>query len=211
MEIVGVVGNVMTAGTDPTPRPIFYMPHAQNPIPVMTVVMRVPQGDPLAVAREAEKTAWSLSRSTNVYFVRSATRRMADLNWQPRFGALLLGAFAVLALLLGAVGIYAVISYGVRQRQAEIGLRMALGARASGVLGMVMTGGLKLAVKGVAGGLLASLVVTRVLAGFLYGVTPNDPATLGLVALLLIAVATAACMVPAIRASHVSPGAILRE
>lgn len=211
MEIVGVVGNVITAGLDPTPRPVFYVPYAQNPIPVMTVVMRVPQGDPMAVAREAEKTAWSSSRSTNVYFVRSATSRIADLNWQPRFGALLLGGFAALALLLGAVGIYAVISYGVLQRQAEIGLRMALGARASAVLGMIMNGGLRLAVKGVVGGLIASLVVTRVLSGFLYGVTPNDPTTLGAVALLLIAVASVACMVPAIRASRVSPGAILRE
>ncbi len=211
MEIVGVVGNVMTAGIDPTPRPVFYVPYAQNPIPVMTVVMRVPQGDPMVVARDAEKAAWSSSRSTNVYFVRSATSRMADLNWQPRFGALLLGGFAALALLLGAVGIYAVISYGVLQRQAEIGLRMALGARASAVLGMVLNGGLRLTIKGVLGGLLASLVVTRVLAGSLYGVTPNDPATLAMVALLLIAVATAACMVPAIRASRVSPGDILRE
>jgi ABC-type lipoprotein release transport system permease subunit len=79
------------------------------------------------------------------------------------------------------------------------------------VLGLVMSGGLKLAVRGVAGGLLASLVITRVLTGFLYGVTPNDPVTLGGVGLLLIGVATAACMVPAVRASRLSPGAILRE
>ncbi|MBK5255762.1 MAG: ABC transporter permease [Vicinamibacteria bacterium] len=210
MEIVGVVGNVITAGTDPTPRPVFYAPYAQNPIPVMTVVMRVPQGDPLALAREAEKTAWSLSRSTAVYFVRSMDNRMADLNWQPRFGALLLGGFAALALLLGGVGIYAVISYTVLQRQAEIGLRMALGARASEVLAMVLKGGLRLTAKGLLGGLIASLVVTRVLDGFLYGVSPNDPATLVSVCVLLLGVAASACLVPAIRASRVLPSAILR-
>lgn len=211
MEIVGVVGNVMTAGTDPAPRPLFYLPYAQNPLPVMTVVMRVPEGDPLAVARAAETTAWSLSGSTNVYFVQSMERRMMDLNWRPRFGALLLGAFAALALFLGAAGIYAVVSYTVFQRRAEIGLRMALGARASEVLAMVLNGGLRLTIKGVVIGVAASLAATRALGGFLYGVSPGDPMTLGWVAALLVAVAAGACLIPAIRASRVLPGDVLRE
>ena len=151
MEIVGVVGNVMSAGTDPSPRPVFYTPYAQNPLPIMTVLMRVPQGDPMAVAREAEAGAWSLSRSTNVYFIQTLATKIEDLNWRSRLGASLLGAFAGLALLLGAVGIYAVISYTVLQRQTEIGLRMALGARASEVLALIVRGGLSLTAKGVAG------------------------------------------------------------
>jgi putative ABC transport system permease protein len=210
MEIVGVVGNVMTAGPDPASRPVFYTPYAQNPIPVMTVLMRVPQGDPMALAREAEKTAWSLSRSTNVYFIQTLARKIADLNWRPRLGASLLGAFAALALLLGAIGIYAVISYTVLQRKTEIGLRMALGARASEVRGMVLRGGLGLTVKGVAFGLAASLVLTRILSGSLYGVSPNDPLTLAIVSVLLLIVSTAACLVPALRASRVDPGTVLR-
>ena len=211
MEIVGVVGNVLTAGNDPTPRPVFYLPHAQNPLAVMTVVMRVPQGDPLALAREAEKTAWSLSRSTNVYFVRSLASRLLDLNWQSRFGAMLLGAFAGLALLLGAAGIYAVISHAVAQRRTEIGLRMALGAKATEVRIMILRGGLGISAKGVALGLLASLATTRLLSGLLYGVTPGDPITLGSVSLLLITVAALASLVPAVRASRVDPGTVLRE
>ncbi len=211
MDIVGVVGDVMTAGTDPRPVPVFYVPYAQNPIPVMTVVMRVPDGDPLSLAREAEKTAWSLSRSTNVFFVRSMKSRMADLNWQPRFGALLLSSFAALALLLGAVGIYAVISYTVLQRRTEIGLRMALGARSGAVLAMVLSGGLKLAAVGILGGLVGALAVTRVLSGMLYNVSSSDPATLGSVAFLLLVVAAGACLIPALRASRVHPGVVLRE
>ncbi len=211
MEIVGVVGNVITAGIDPAPRPVFYLPYAQNPIPVMTVVMRVPAGDPLSLARVAEKTAWAGSDSTNVYFVRSMKSRLLELNWQPRFGALLLAGFAGLALLLGGIGIYAVISYTVLQRRTEIGLRMALGARASGVIGMVLNGGLTLAFKGVLGGLIVAVGATRVLNGFLYGVSSTDPATLATVAVLLVAVAGSACLVPALRASRLDPGTVLRE
>jgi putative ABC transport system permease protein len=211
MEIVGVVANVISTGTDPTPGPVFYTPYAQNPLPVMTVVMRVPQGDPMAVAREAEAAAWSLSRSTNVYFIQTLAKKIEDLNWRPRLGASLLGAFAGLALILGAVGIYAVISYTVLQRRTEIGLRMALGARASAVSAMILRGGLGLAVKGVLGGLLASLFATRALKGFLYGVAPNDPLTLALVSLVLFTVAALACLIPALRASRLNPGVVLKE
>ncbi len=211
MEIVGVVGDVMSTGTDPAPRPVFYTPYAQNPIPVMTVLMRVPQGNPMTVAREAEAVAWSLSRSTNVYFIQTLARKIEDLNWRPRLGASLLGAFALLALILGAVGIYAVISYTVLQRQTEIGLRMALGARGSGVLALVLRGGLSLTSKGVLSGLVASLLATRALKGFLYGVSPNDPLTLASVSLLLLLVATVACLIPALRASRLNPGVVLKE
>ncbi|MBX7187843.1 MAG: ABC transporter permease [Vicinamibacteria bacterium] len=211
MEIVGVAGNVMSTWPNPAPRPVFYTPYAQNPLPVMTVLMRVPAGNPMAVAREAESVAWSLSRSTNVYFVQTLAKKIEDLHWGPRLGASLLGAFAFLALLLGAVGIYAVISYTVQQRRTEIGLRMALGARASGVLGMVLRGGLGLTAKGVFGGLAASLFATRALSGFLYGVSPSDPLTLASVSALLLAVAVLACLVPAMRASRLNPGAVLKE
>ena len=211
MEIVGVVGNVISTGTDPTPRAVFYTPHTQNPLPVMTVLMRVPQGNPMAVAREAEAAAWSLSRSTNVYFIQTLAKKIEDLNWRPRLGASLLGAFALLALLLGAVGIYAVISYTVLQQRTEIGLRMALGARASGVLAMVLRGGLGLTARGVGFGLVASLIATRALKGFLYGVSPSDPLTLAVVSLILLLVASIACLIPAFRASRLNPGVVLKE
>ncbi len=211
LEVVGVVGDVMTAGTDPAPQPIFYTPYAQNPLPVMSVVMRVASADARAPAREAERIAWSLAPNTNVYAVETLAARIADLNWSARLAALLLGAFASLALLLGAAGIYAVVSYTVFQRRGEIGVRMALGARASDVVRMVLGGGLRLALLGLALGAAASLALTHGLAGFLYGVAPNDPATLAAVALLLLTVAAAASLLPALRASRVDPQVALRE
>jgi len=211
MEVVGVVGDVISAGLDPAPQPSFYVPYAQSPLPAMSVVMRVPEGDPARAARDAERVAWSLSGSTNVYSVETLSQRLADLNWRTRFGALLLGGFAALALLLGAAGLYAVISYGVAQRRGEIGLRMALGARARDVIGMILGGGLRLVALGLVAGVAASLAATRLLSGLLYGVAPGDPLTLAAVAGLLLLVATAACLGPAWRASRVDPQLALRE
>lgn len=211
MEIVGVAGDIMTGGTDPTPQPVFYMPYAQNPLAVMSVVMRVPRGDANGPALEAERTTWALSRGTNVYAVETLDRRIADLNWRPRFGAVLLGGFAGLALLLGAAGIYAVVSYTVFQRRAEIGLRMALGARTFDVVTMILKGGLRPVLIGLGVGTIGSVGATEMLAGLLYGVAPGDPATLAAVALLLVAVAIGACLGPAVRASRVDPQIALRD
>ena len=211
LEVVGVVGDVMSAGSDPTPQPAFYAPHTQNPLSVMSMVMRVAEGDPAALAHEAERTAWSLSGSTNVYGVETLERRLADLNWRTRFGASLLAGFAALALLLGAAGIYAVVSYTVLQRRGEIGLRMALGARATDVLAMVLKGGLRLTAFGFLAGGIASLLLTRALKGLLYGVAPGDPGTLVAVGGLLLLVATLACLGPALRASRVDPQVALRD
>jgi putative ABC transport system permease protein len=210
LVIVGVVGDVMTAGADPSPQPVFYVPYTQSAQPVMSMVVRVAQGDPSALAQAAEQVAWSLSRSCNVYAVETLDRRIADLNWRARFGALLLGGFSALALLLGAAGIYAVISYNVSQRRREIGVRMALGARARDVLAMVLGGGLRLSLYGIVLGGLLSSALTRLLAGSLYGVAPGDPATLAAVSGLLLLVAAGACLVPALRASRVDPLSSLR-
>jgi putative ABC transport system permease protein len=210
LEVVGVVGDIITGGSDPTPQPSFYVPYAQNPLAVMSVVLRVPQGDAAAPAREAEKIAWSLSRSTNVYAIETLDRRIADLNWRTRLGATLLGGFAVLALALGAFGIYAVVSYTVLQRRSEIGLRMALGAGRSQVLGMVLRGSLMPVLWGLATGTLAAVAAAQALTGFLYGVRPGDPATHAGVLLLLLGVAVAASLAPALRATRVDPQQALR-
>ena len=211
LEIVGVAADILTGGTDPTPVPTFYTAYAQNPIAIMSFVLRVPEGDPLAPARDAEKTAWSLPGDVNVFAIETLDRRIADINWPTRVGALLLGIFATLGLVLGSAGIYAVVSYTVFQRRGEIGLRMALGARAGQVLAMVLRGGLRLALLGVAAGAVVSALVTRGLASFLYGVAPGDPATVGAVAVLLVAVAAAASLPAAVRASRVDPQVALRE
>jgi ABC-type antimicrobial peptide transport system permease subunit len=211
IEIVGVAGDVMTAGVDPAPQPVFYLPHAQNPLAVMTVVMRVTRGDPAAVAREAERIAWSISPSTNVYAVETMTQYLADLNWRARFAAVALGGFAILGIVLAAAGLYAVVAYTVLQRRGEIGLRMALGAGARAVVAMILGDALGPVIAGIVAGNVASAVLTRSMRGLLYGVAPGDPATLAAVSVALVLLAAGACLVPAIAASRVDPQIALKE
>ncbi|HKE05016.1 MAG TPA: FtsX-like permease family protein, partial [Blastocatellia bacterium] len=128
-----------------------------------------------------------------------------------RFNMLLIGLFAGLGLSLAGVGIYGVVSYSVAQRTTEIGVRIALGARAADVVGLVLKHGLGLAAFGVAIGLSASLALTRLMKGLLFGVSATDPLTFVAIALLLIGVALMACWIPARRAARVDPMLALRR
>jgi putative ABC transport system permease protein len=130
---------------------------------------------------------------------------------RPRFRAQLLGGFALLALLLSAVGVFAVLAFSVTQRRREFGIRMALGAQIADVLSLVLTRGLKIAIAGVAAGLLGAALLARSLATLLYGVQPLDPGTFGGTAALLAIVALAAAAVPACRAARADPAITLRD
>ncbi|MEM8997256.1 MAG: FtsX-like permease family protein, partial [Acidobacteriota bacterium] len=129
----------------------------------------------------------------------------------PRVGASLLGAFGGIGLLLAMLGLYAVIAYTIAQRTGEIGIRMALGADRTRILGGVLAGGLRLVVIGIALGLAAAVATTHLLASMLYGVSPTDPATLIAVPILFLVVAAAATLGPAWRASRVHPATALRH
>ncbi|HLL77414.1 MAG TPA: ABC transporter permease [Pyrinomonadaceae bacterium] len=208
-EIVGVVGHVKHRGLEGESRTQYYVPHPQNPNSSMFLVAQA-GGDPAALAAPVREAVRSLDRDLPVYRVTTMERLVADSLAQRRFSMLLFGVFAGVALLLAIVGLYGVLSYTVAQRTHEIGIRMALGARASDVLRLVVGQGLWLTLLGVALGLAGALALTRLMAGLLYGVSAFDPATFAVVALLLTAVALLACLIPARRATRVDPTTALR-
>ena len=139
------------------------------------------------------------------------TEVVAQSVAEPRFHMALVASFALLALLLAAIGIYGVLAYSVTQRTHEIGVRMALGAGGRDVMGLVVREGLTLAVAGVALGLAGAAALTRLMAGLLFGVTALDPLTFGAGAAVLLGVAAVACYVPARRATRVQPITALRH
>ncbi len=209
-RVVGVVGTVKRLGITEVPYSEYYLPYAQAPFTSPFMAMRV-AGDPLTYEHAVSATVAALNKEAPVYRFRTVEEGMATATAQPRFQTLLLTAFAAIALLLVAVGLYAVLSYMVTQRTHEMGLRMALGAKRADVLELILRRGLFLAAAGLMIGTAASLVLTRFLASFLYGVHALDPLTFVSVACVLLLVSTAASLVPAIRAANLDPVKTLRN
>jgi ABC-type antimicrobial peptide transport system permease subunit len=142
--------------------------------------------------------------------IRTMNQRVADANAGRRFQTFLLAVFAGMALFLAAVGLYGLMAYAVKQRTAEIGVRIALGAQRRDVLKLILGQGIMLTIAGLAVGLIAALAMTRVLVSLLYGVVPSDPVTFIIVPLVLVAISLLACYVPARRAMRVDPMVALR-
>jgi putative ABC transport system permease protein len=212
MEVVGVVGDVLQ-GLGLDAKAEMYLPYRQAdqvlPVFQLSVVLRT-ASDPLIQASALRSALAEIDPNQPLVRVRTMEDNMAATVAQPRFRTWLIGIFAGLALLLAAVGIYGVMSYSVTQRTNEIGIRVALGAQPADVFRIIVGEGLRLALLGVAVGLVAALILTRVLQSFLFGISASDPLTFTGVAVLLTLVGVAASFFPARRATRVDPIVALR-
>lgn len=212
MEIVGIVGD-MKQSLASEAKSEMYLPYRQAdsliPIFTMSLVLRA-ANDPHAEAPALRSAVHDLNANQPLVRIRTMDESIATSVSDSHFRTLLLGIFAMSALLLSVIGLYGLIAYSVAQRTSEIGVRMALGAQREDILKMVVGQGLKLVLIGVALGLAGALVLSRLLTQFLYGLVPNDPATFAGVAVILTAVAALACWIPARRATRVDPIVALR-
>jgi predicted permease len=209
LTVVGVVGNVRHWGLDNENQPQFFRPYTQAAWPVMHVVVRTAAA-PMSYAPAIKKALSELEPDRPVSGIETIENIVRDSLGSRRFPTLLLSAFALLALALAAVGILGVVSYSVAQRTHEIGIRMALGARAADVLKLVLRGTMMWVIVGIGAGIAGSLGLTRLLGTLLYGVKPSNPMVLGAVALLLTGLGLLASYIPARRAAKVDPMVALR-
>ena len=208
-EIIGVVGDNKHMGLDTEIEPMAYWPQAELTYSSMTVVIRT-SGEATAIAAPAREVVRALDGEQPVANVGTMESLLSKSIARSRFNTTLLAVFALVALILSAVGIYGVMSYSVTQRTHEIGVRMALGAQHGDVVKLVVRQGALLGLLGIVAGLAASFALTRLLATLLFGVTATDAPTFGLVAAVLLLVVLIACYVPARRAAKVDPLVALR-
>jgi putative ABC transport system permease protein len=210
--IVGVVRSVRSQRLDTTSIPQVYFPVLQEADEMynLSFAVRANGGEPLALAPGVRAAVLDVDHNQPVFDIKPLSEVVADSVALRRLALLLLCVSAIVALLLAAAGTYGVIAYAVTQRTREIGLRMALGAQAGEVLGLVLRRGLRLALFGVTLGLVAAFALTRLMKALLFGVSPTDPLTFVGISLLLLFVALAACWIPAWRATKIDPATTLR-
>jgi predicted permease len=206
MSIVGVVGSVKQYGLDVEGRIVVYYPGILGGYWVART-----SSEPAAAAGAIVAAIHELDPTIPVYETRTMTGRLSDSLARRRFSMIMLGTFSGFALILAAVGIYGVMSYLVTQGTHDIGVRMALGAEAGSIARMVVGQGLKLAIAGVAAGLIGAAALTRVMASLLFGVTTTDVVTFSTVPMLLGGIAVLATYITARRATRVDPLVALRE
>ena len=208
-EIIGIVGDVKFSDFATEARPTTYWPHPQLAYSAMTLTVRT-TSDPAAFAPLVEREVRALDKDQPVADVRTMDQWVARTLSQARFSSTLLTTFAGLALTLAAIGIYGVMSYAVSQRTSEIGIRLALGAEARDILGMIVGNAVRLAAIGLAIGVALALALSRTLTSLLYETAGTDPLTFAAVVGVLGAVAIAASYFPARRASRIPPVEALR-
>jgi predicted permease len=208
-EIVGVVGDVKARGLDSDASTMMYLPYKQAPRPFMSFVVRT-SSNPESLVQPVSRAIYSIDKEQALTDVQTMDQVLMQSLSDRRFNMTLLLTFAGVALVLAAVGVYGVMNYTVTLRRRELGIRMALGAKASDVLRLVLRQGLTLTLIGVGAGLISAYALTRLMASLLYGVTATDYLTFASVSAVLIVVGLVASFVPARRATKVDPTIALR-
>jgi predicted permease len=219
LTVIGVVANAKQLDWAVEPDPEIYLAALQSRdflgeggahMAYITLVVRT-TGEPSDLASAVRRVVWSFDRNLPISQVVTMDEVVAEKNAQPRFEMLLLGVFAMVALLLAAVGIYGVMSYSVSRRTREIGIRVSLGANSADVLRMIVRQGMKQALFGTVVGVAGALLLARLMANMLYGVRPTDPVTFAGVAIVLASVALLATLVSARKATRIEPMSALRN
>jgi putative ABC transport system permease protein len=207
--IVGVVGDIRGEGLSAPAIPESYVPYAQLPFAPMSVLVRT-EMSPDDLVPTLAKTVQSIDKDLPLLHVKTLDEYVGDSIADTRFESVLLGIFGALAFALTAIGVYGVVSYTVAQRTREMGIRLALGADRGAIVGMILKNGMWLVLMGVVPGLVAAFLLTRLIAGLLYDVSPSDVPTFAGVSIVLIAMALFASYLPARRAAKVDPMEALR-
>jgi len=210
VEIIGVVGDVRQTAISAEPKPAVYVTFTQVSRVGMTLVVRT-ERDPASLISAVQQAIWDVDPDQPISQIATMEKVISDSLVEPRFSMTMLGAFAVLALVLAAVGIYGVVSYTTARRTHEIGIRMAVGAKAEDVIRAVLGTGMVPTAAGIAVGLLVAFLTTRLMRSLLFAIDPFDPITVAVGAALLAAVALLASLVPAARAARVDPVVLLRQ
>jgi ABC-type lipoprotein release transport system permease subunit len=210
LTVVGVVGRIKQDRLDGESRMALYHPHTQYPTRALSVTVRS-RASEAALAATAVREVRALDPDLPVYGLRTMSKRVEDSLARRRFSMLLLSLFAVLALVLGTIGTYGVMSYQVSQGTRELGIRLAVGATPGRVLGFVLARGISMAAFGLVAGLAAALVLSRFMGSPLFGVEATDPVTFVVVPGLLGLAALAASYIPARRAAGIDPAVSLRS
>ncbi len=208
--VLGVVGDVRLTSLARDPAPAVYFPTSWYLWPTMTLVVRT-GGDPTLLAQPLRAAVARVDAAQPIFDIRSMRAIVGARLATPRLNATLLAIFAGLALMLAAVGVAGVMAFAVARRTSELAVRQALGASPGQAMRVVLSGGLKMCIAGIATGIAAALMLGQVLAGLLFGVTPYDLPTLSATAVALLVVAALACWLPARRATRISPTLALRE
>src|SRR5437899_1767620 len=210
LTVVGVVSDVRQGGLAKDVVPEVYSPELDDAGDALSFVIRV-AGEPAGLISAVRATVAEVEPNQSLHNLMTMEQRLANTTTSRRLNTALLGCFAAVALLLAVVGIYGVMSYAVTQRRREIGVRMALGAQKTDVLGLIIHGGLRLTLAGVVIGLVGALALTRYLSSQLYSVKATDPLTFLTIAVALMGVALFASWLPAGRAARANPMEALRS